>query len=228
MQSLVESRAMRYLPLYLGVVLSLLAACATPPAGDVRADAEALNYEGLETVSSRMMDVVQVRPGADFSLYNAVLLKEPELNYRTPDRSQQQFPLSQEQKDGFQDYIGELFSSELGSMASPALVDEPGPEVLELIVRLNDITATVPPRAAGSAGRVAIALRAVGDVTLVLEFSDSQSGELLARAVDRRAIDGVAIAKGGELVTRWEDVEAIAERWARATRQGLEEALSPR
>ena len=219
---------MRYLPLYLGVVLSLLAACATPPAGDVRADAEALNYEGLETVSSRMMDVVQVRPGADFSLYNAVLLKEPELNYRTPDRSQQQFPLSQEQKDGFQDYIGELFSSELGSMASPALVDEPGPEVLELIVRLNDITATVPPRAAGSAGRVAIALRAVGDVTLVLEFSDSQSGELLARAVDRRAIDGVAIAKGGELVTRWEDVEAIAERWARATRQGLEEALSPR
>ena len=228
MQSLVESSALRYRAPYLLAFLLLLSACATPPAGDVRADAEALNYEGLETVPSRGIDVVQVRPGTDFSLYSAVLLREPELNYRTPDRSQQQFALTAEQKDGFRDYIEELFTAELESMGSPALVTEPGPEVLELVVRLNDITATIPPRAAGPAGRVAIALRAVGDVTLVLEFSDSESGEILARAVDRKAIDGVAIAKGGELVTRWEDVEAISERWARVTREGLKEALSPR
>ena len=177
---------------------------------------------------SREVDIVQVRPGTDFSRYRGVLLREPELSYRTPDRSRQQFPLSAEQQDGFRDYVAELFAAELGGMTSPALVDEPGPDVLELVVRLTDITATVPPRSAGPSGRVSIALRAVGDVTLVLEFSDSESGELLARAVDQKAVDGVAIAKEGELVTRWEDVEAICKRWARLTRRGLEATLNAR
>jgi hypothetical protein len=219
---------MRYRAICLAALALLLSACATPPAGNVQAMADALNDEGLETVPSRNIDIVQVRPGADFSTYRGVLLREPELDYRTPDRAQQQFALSQEQKDGFQDYIAEIFASELGQMASPVLVDATGPDVLELQVRLTDITATVPPRSAGPAGRVSIALRAVGDVTLVLEFSDSESGELLARAIDQKAIEGVAIAKEGELVTRWEDVEAIVKRWARLTRQGLEEALSAR
>jgi len=80
-------------------IAALLAGCATPPPGGSGRDvAEPLNYEGLETVSARRMDIAQVRPGTDFSLYNAVLMRPPELAYRTPDRSRQEFPLSGEQQ----------------------------------------------------------------------------------------------------------------------------------
>ncbi|MEO1201426.1 MAG: DUF3313 family protein [Pseudomonadota bacterium] len=202
-----------------------LGACATPPAGGVP---ESLMAEGLESVSARRFDSVQVRPDTDFSPYNAVMLAEPIIEYSDPDPARQEVPLDQTRKAEFADYIAELFSSELASMVSPELVTESGPGVIELAVSLVDITATVPPRSAGPAGRVSIALRAVGDVTLVIDLSDSESGELLARVVDRKAVDGVAIAKQGELVTRWEDVEAIAKRWARLTRQGLETASASR
>jgi len=210
-------------------IAALLAGCATPPPGGSGRDvAEPLNYEGLETVSARRMDIAQVRPGTDFSLYNAVLMRPPELAYRTPDRSRQEFPLSGEQQAALERLVTDVFESELDTLESRQLAAEPGPNVLELVVRLQDVTATVPPRAAGAAGRTSIALRAVGDVTLVLELSDSQSNEILARAVDRRAVEGIAIVNEGEVVTRWEDVEALCRRWARITRQGLESLLSAR
>ena len=110
-------------------------------------------------------------------------------------------------------------------MQSPRLVTEPGPDVLELEVRLVDITASVSPRSAASAGRASIALQAVGDVTLVIELRDSQSREILGRVVDTKAVAGVAVASNNELLTRWEDVEAVCRRWARIVRQGLTQLL---
>jgi hypothetical protein len=208
------------------VIVSLLAACSTMPAsGDSQATADALNYEGLQTVPARRMDIVQLRPGVDFSGYDTVLLTSPEIAYRTPDRSRQEFPLSQEQKDAFAALVNDVFASELDRMTSLGLADGPGPGVLRVAARLQDVTATIPPRSAAPAGRASIALRAVGDVTLVIELSDSRSHEILARAVDTKAIEGVAIASDGALVTRWDDVERIVRRWAVITRQGLEELL---
>ncbi len=207
-------------------LLMLLGACAPQPTGNSTAVAAELNYEGLETVSVRRWDVGQVRPGADFSVYSAVMLDTPRLAFRTPDRSKGQFPLSQEQKDAFRDLVGEVFESELATMTSPRFVSKPGPDVLELNVRLRDITATVPPRSISPAGRAAIALQAVGEITIVLELRDSESGEILARVVDQRAVEGVAIARDGGLVTRWDDVEQLCRRWASITRHGLESLLN--
>ena len=225
MASLVKTRVSRYRAPMLLTLTLLLGACATPPGGGVP---DSLMAEGLEPVNARRFDSVQVRPDTDFSRFSAVMLAAPVLEYREPDRSRQEVPLDQTRKQEFVDYLAELFGSELESMGSPELVTEGGPGVIELAVSLIDITATVPPRSAGPAGRVSIALSAGGDVTLVMDFTDTDSGELLSRVVDRKAVDGVAIAKGGELVTRWEDVEAITARWARLTRQGLEAALSSR
>lgn len=203
-----------------------LIACATPPAtADSRATADSLNFEGLETVKVRRFDVAQVRPGADFSIYTDVLLTEPQLAYRTPDSASQQFPLTPEQKDAFAMLVTEVFTAEIDAMTSPALATKAGPNVLELGVRLVDIAASVPPRSVAAAGRASIALRAVGDVTLVIELRDSQSRELLARVVDTKAVEGVAIASDNELLTRWEDVEAVCRRWARIVRQGLTQLL---
>jgi len=222
MRSLKQTILWRYVAVVVAAVLT--GACAdvarapspAPPVSDE------VNFEGLQTVRVRRFEIGQVRPGTDFKRYAGVLFDSPELAYRTPDRSRQEVALEDEQKENFRVFVDEVFTAELGKMQHPALVDSPGEGVIRLEVRLQDITATVPPRSIGMVGRAAIALAAVGQVTLVIELYDSVSDEILARVVDTKAIEGAALAKDGAMITRWEDVDRIVARWASITRSGLE------
>jgi hypothetical protein len=83
----------------------------------------------------------------------------------------------------------------------------------------------VPPRSVSGVGD--IALHALAEATLVIEISDSESEEILARVFDRRAIEGTAIAqKQGPPVTQWEEVEAVCKRWASTVRARLDVVVS--
>ena len=205
-------------------VVALLAACAAEPLPAQQEDYD--NLDGLERVESRRLDVVLMRPGVDYSVYSGIILEEPELAFRTPNRAERQFPLAPDQRDRFQDMLSASFLKELSANDSPQLVDEAGPGVLRLKVRVQDITATIPPRAAGTSGRASIALQAVGEATLVLELEDSETHEILARAYDTRAAEGVALSTSDGPVTRWEDIERLCDRWATAVRRGLETLVS--
>jgi hypothetical protein len=178
-----------------------------------------VNYEGLAEVRKPYFDVAQVRPEAEFSGYDGVIVKAPELAFRMPDRSQKQFPLDEDQKRRFQAVLAAAFSAEFSNLANLDLKDQPGPGVLELTVRVENITATVP---SGQGSPLGFALSAVGEATLVLELHDSQSGEILARGVDTRAVQGAAVRQGGEMLTRWEDIEKLCSRWASMARARLD------
>ena len=184
-----------------------------------------LDYEGLQQVDARRMDAAFLRPGIDFGAYSSLRLEEVELAFRTPDRSKQQFPLTEEQKSKFRELLTQAFRAELEHSTQLSLVEELGPETLSLEVRVQDITATVPPRGGGAVGRASIALDAVGEATLVLELRDSQSEETLVRAIDTRAVEGIAIFQRGVPITSWSDVERLCERWATIARRGLDELV---
>lgn len=201
-----------------------LASCAASPT----IASETLNYEGLAKVNVRSLDHAQVRPDVVFSVYSGVMLDDVDLAFRTPDRSVQQFPLTQEQKDRFHDTLTSAFQSELVGLNNLQFVSSPGRDVLRLRVRVQDITATVPPRSIGNVGRAAMALEAVGEVTLVLSLYDSLSGEILARAVDAQAVTGAAADVDGEMITRWEGVERLCAQWAATTRQRLDALVNGR
>lgn len=203
-------------------VLSLYGGAAMLKEAPTRSYAD---YEGLQQVEARRMDAAFVRPGVKFGAYTALLLEEPELAFRTPDRSKQQFPLTEQQKTQFRDLLAQVFSAELENSEQLRLVDQPGPDVLRLGVRVQDITATIPPRGVGSVGRASIALDAVGEATLVLELRDSQSEETLVRAFDSRAVEGIAIFQKGVPLTSWSDVERLCERWATIARRGLDDLV---
>lgn len=202
-------------PCLLVLCLSMLA-CSSQPSTTV---SSTVNYEGLAEVSRARFDVAQVRPETVFSAYDAVILKAPELAFRTPDRSQKQFPLDETQKQRFEEMMAAAFSNEFSSLQNLDLREQPGPSVLELAVRVENITATVP---SGQGMQLGFILTAVGEATLILELRDSQSEQILARGVDTRAVQGAALGQDGGMVTRWEDVEKLCARWASMARSRLD------
>lgn len=213
----------------IALVSVCLFGCETAPAADPVVAAPEVNYEGLETVGSRRLDIAQVRPGVDFAAYTGVLLREPELAFQTPDRSEGQFPLSEAQKDRFRGMLATEFEAQLGRLDSLELVTEPGPEVLALNVRVQDIAVSVSADSVGRVGRAAAVLEASGDATVVLELEDSRSNEILARGVDTRTVEGVALRQRGDaMVTRFEAAEKVVEKWAATARSALDALTSDR
>ncbi len=203
-------------------MLLLAQGCVAPSA----ATAPALSYEGLTPATSRRFDSAEFRPGVDFTRYSAVQIGDPDLEFRTPDAGSGEFPLSADQKRRFHDMLAAAFADEFADQESVAVVDHAGAEVLTLDVRVLDIRATVPPRTVGRVGRGVIALEASGSVTLVIEVRDSVSGEILARGVEAREVGGAAMRRGQTMITRWEDVDALCDRWAAASRTGLEALIA--
>jgi len=196
--------------------------------GAAGAQVGSTNYEGLTEVRVQTLDYAQLRTSVVFSVYTGVMLDDIELAFRTPDRSAQQFPLSDEQKDNFHAALTSAFLSEFVGIQNLELVDAPGRDVLRLSVRVQDVTAAISTGSGSNRGRAAMALQAVGEVTLVLELFDSQTGEILARAVDTRVVEGAAIAQDGAVISKWDGIERLCARWASTARMRLESLLGAR
>ncbi len=201
-----------------------LLGCQSVPAAAPESPAEAapaVNYEGLETVPSRRVDIAQLRPGVDFSAYKGLILSEPELAFRTPAPGEGRFPLNEKQKARLREALAAAFNDELAGLKSLELVTEPGPGVLELQVRVVDIGVSVSDESMGG-GRAQIGVRASADATVVLELSDALSGELLARGVDTREVQGAAIRQGGTVTSSFDTADKVVTKWARSARRALD------
>ena len=184
-----------------------------------------VNIEGLRQVPARNFEAAFVRPGVTFADYGKLMVDELELAFRTPDREQNQFPLGEDQKTRFRAAMATAFGEELGKLEAAEIVTEPGPDVLALHVRVQDIVARAPGRRVGAAGRAGFAMETAGDMTLVMELRDSQSGEILLRVFDRRSVEGAAMLSGESVVSTWEGVDRVVARWASRAREGLERLL---
>ena len=214
-------------PWKLIVILTLtgsLAACGPQPTQPLPKGE--VNIEGLQAVTARNFEAAFVRHGVDFSKYNKLLVNELELAFRTPDRSQNQFPLGEDQKTRFRAAMAVAFGEELGQLQNLEIVTEPGPDVLDLNVRVQDIVASSPGRRVGAVGRASFAIETVGEMTLVIELRDAESEEVLIRAFDRRAVEGAAMLSGDNVISTWEGVDRVVVRWASRAREGLDALVS--
>lgn len=211
------------------LLVTLLAGCESTPAGAPAPDVADVSYDGLVSVSSRAFDVAQIRPGTDFGSYSRLKLGAPELAYRTPDRADQQFSLTLEQKERFRDSLISAFDDEFADLRALELVDAPGPATLALDVRVEDIVVTVRPSAIGRAGRAAALLEASADAVIIVELRDSQSNEIVARGVDAGTASGGALrTTDNEMRSRFESADRVVTRWAAKARAGLEKLLEDR
>lgn len=212
------------------IVLPLLLMAATPAFSAKTPD----TWDGLLHVPSKKMGAVYLQPSADFRTYTKVMLDPVEIAFRknwerdhdslsaTGRISNEQAQrILDEAKTGFQKLFVEAYQK-----AGYQVVEQSGPGVLRLATAVVDLDVTSPDTM--SAGRTWTFSKDAGSATLVLEARDSQTGAILGRAVDRRALDDVQPYIRNS-VTNGAEFEQLFTSWAKKSAAGLDElkSLSP-
>lgn len=220
-------------------LLAIVAGCSstTAPTLQTGDDAE-LTYEGLVRVDNTIMDSVWAAPDIDLTGYRKVIFIPVGVSYRdvepadasgalrrsTRSRNTElrEFQLDEETKAIFEAEIGAVFRDEVSASEVFTIVDEPGPDVLEIGVALLDVVSRVPPQAANQP-RVFIEM--VGEATLVLEIRGSMSNTIYARAVDRRAAQRAQMMESNT-VSNQAEIRRLGRRWGQIVREGLDTLLT--
>ena len=218
-------------------VLAIAAAgCSSGPAVQTGADAE-ITHDGLTRVDRTVMDAVWVRTGIDISGVTKIRFHSLGVEYRNvsgPDSgragtgstrnrsSQSEFQLDADTRALFEEEISGAFFEEFEASTVFQVVDEEGPDVLDVHIGLLDVVSRVPP---DTVGRSRVFIDRVGEATLVLEIRDSVSHTVLARAVDRRAAESSTMTESTRVRNRAE-VRRLGRRWGQILRDGLEKMIA--
>ena len=207
----------------LGAALCLMAFTATAADTD--------NWDGLVQVKPKRLDAVFLLPGADFRVYDKVMMDPVEVAFEKnwlKDYNRDATTMSQRLdegeaqrildavRDGFQEVFKETFAKE-----GLTLVTEPGPDVLRLRPGVVDLFIAAPDTM--TAGRSRTYSVEAGRATLFLEARDSVSGALLGRALDKRETRNTGHVQVSNRVTNTADFRALFRSWADITVKGFEE-----
>jgi hypothetical protein len=218
------SIAQRSVALAAGAIFSVSAFVASAAPRIQTGPTAEVTQDGLHRVDGATLDRAWAKPGVDLSGYTKVMLVLGDMQFRDVKdpglrRNASDFPLDEKQKRGLESAIEEAFITELGKSTRFTLVNEAGPGVLEIRGALVDVVSHVPEE---PIGRGATFMKSLGEATLVVELRDSQTQELFARAVDRRAAERAFPTRSSTAANK-ADVRSGAQRWANLLRRRLDE-----
>ena len=176
---------------YAQFVLSLMLLAASflaLPAGAVTSPAS----DGLVAVSSRNLDEVYVRPGADFQAYRKVVIDPARVEFRkgwlrsiNATRGTSRWLVPEDAANIADNAATSLTDVVVASFTSRGyeIVTAPGAGVLRVSANVTDLVVNAPDVA--SASMQALYNVTAGEATLTLEVRDAATGTLLGRVVDR-------------------------------------------
>jgi len=205
-----------------------LAAClfAAPVSPLLAKEKPPENWDGLQRKKVKGLDNVWVRPGVQFTPYKSVILDATQVEFSKnweksfdfhdrPDASDME-----RIKRALSELMRERFLKELVDHGY-TVVDTPAEDTLRVGTAIVDLFINAPDTQ--DAGITKSYTTSAGRMTLVLEARDGPTGQLLARAVDRREDDNF----GGRLVwtnatTNLADARLIIDIWAKKLREALD------
>jgi hypothetical protein len=204
-----------------------LAGCATKESSiQTGPDAE-VTFDGLHKVDNAAFKNAWADPDIDFSRYSKFIAGGAVFEFRAVKKkgnqrasSQTEFWIDDKAKEKLKEEVSTVFQEELAKSERFTETDTPGPDTIIIRGALHDIVSRVPPE---YVGRSDIYLSSVGEATLILEVIDSMSGEVIARAVERRSAErpgGSAVRSSS--VTTWSEVRRLARKWATKLRDGMD------
>lgn len=208
------------LTLPIALILSLGACATSPQSGD--------SFDGLELRQVRGLDEVWVRPGADFSSYQSLVVKPVEVAFDPhwdPRRPGTRLRLRDDEREQIRTDTAALFDQtfrrELERSGRFELVDTPTGNSLIVEPKIIDLSISAPDtRSTASTMRVFVT--EFGRVTLVAELMDPESGAIVARINDRQIARATHPMEFADRFTNEREGERIFSRWARTLVEQLD------
>lgn len=212
----------------MGLLVGAIALAIISTYGVVSDEAPEVSFDGLHLVDSSKVAIAYVKPDADFSGYNKFLMLDAYVAFkknwqrdtkvvgrRVSNKDMERI------KQEAAELLHETFKTELDEKGGYEFVDQADDSVLILRPALIDLVITAPDIPV--AGRVTQYVASAGSATLFLEMYDSVSGEILARAIDRRNMQDYGHARWANSVTNRADAQRMFRRWAQLLRTSLDE-----
>jgi hypothetical protein len=193
-----------------------------------RADQPPQTWDGLVMVKSEKLAAVYLQPGANFSVYDKVMLDTPEVAFRKnwqQDYNDQVVDLDHRVTDDDAQRIMTAVRTGFAAILADAfakggfpVVTSPAKDVLRVSTAIINLCLTAPDVAVNFSD---IYADNAGQATLVLEARDSLTGALLGRALDAE-VAGDSVWQLRNSVTNHADFRRLGETWANASVSGLQ------
>ncbi len=193
-------------------------------------------WDGLVEIKPKKLDAAYLMPGADFRPYKKLMIDPVVVAFRKDwmkrvnDSASLSARVSQEDAEKIAAAARESFAevfNEAVAKAGYELATAPGPDVLRVRPGVIDLYIAAPDT--GGSGRTRTYTVEAGEATLFLEVSDSTTGALLGRALDKRTTRNSGRLTLTNSVTNLGDFRTLFRQWADISVKGLEElrATSP-
>jgi hypothetical protein len=187
-----------------------------------------ISHDGLHLDPDSKFSLLYVKPDADFSVYTQFMMldayvafkKNWQRNTKVAGRRVSNKDMERIRGEAAK-LLHESFKKELDGVGGYTFVDKADDQVMILRPALIDLVITAPDIA--TAGRVTQYVASAGSATLYIELYDSVSGEILARAIDRRQMQDYGVARWANKVTNRVDAQRMFKRWASLLRVGMDE-----
>ena len=189
-------------------VLVLLAAAALGLCGCTKT----VVTGSFNRVPNTAVEYAYINEQADFSQYTKLMNGGLAIYY--PEGEDAPDPA---EIDRIRGYFRDAFTSAIGDAYE--IVDDPGPSVMKVRGQVIDMKMTSGGAELDVSGRLRDVV-AHGELTFLMEMSDSVTGQVLARAGDK----STDISADTDDAT-WEDVRLAAEYWAGLFRNWLDNYL---
>ncbi len=188
-------------------------------------------HDGLTLVADRKVATAYVDSDADFSVYDKIMILDCYVAFkkdwqRDRKRSGSLINISSSDMEKIKtDAAGlfrEVFTEKLGMDGGYEIVEAAGDDVLLVRPAIIDLDISAPDTM--QAGRSRTYTTSAGAATIYIELYDSVTGDILARAADRKA----ARSMGGfmsytDRVTNRADARRMLGTWAELLRDRLDE-----
>ena len=191
---------------------------------------EAMSHDGLQRIKVKGVELAYAKPGATLAGYKRVKLDPVEVAFHKswePTKAGSNLKLSSAEREsirtGVAKAVQEEFARVLQDKNGYQVVDESGPDVLRVKVNVVNLYVSAPD-AGSSMGRSRTYVVSAGEMTLFAELIDSESGDLIARVVDRREARNSGIVSLSGAGDSAAEARAIAAEWARILRRSLDNA----
>jgi len=187
--------------------------------------------DGLVRAKGSEFDDIWVKPDIDMAGYDELLIEDVRIAYKRKPNARRystagsNFALDPGQIKDLKDLLRETLIEQIGESKEWKVASAAGPNVLMIEPGLVDLVVKVPTDAPPNS---TVYTTSAGEVTLLLELRDSETGELLARVADRsearRPGAGSQDLYWSNAVSNRSAVRTMFKRWSRILMARLDTA----